>query len=76
MRSRGRNVDADRRLLVVPSYSSEFTHVFEARHLSPADARPDDDEEIAVERRPIADALSALSDAGSIAALALWLEQR
>lgn len=62
--------------LVVPSYSSEFTHVFEARHLSPADARPDDDEEIAVERRPIADALSALSDAGSIAALALWLEQR
>jgi len=61
---------------VVPSYSSEYTHVFEARELSAASGRLDEDEDIEVERRPLEGLLTALSDAGSIAALALWLEQR
>lgn len=61
---------------VVPSYSTEFTHVFEATGLSPAHGLADDDEEIVVERLAPAEALGALSDAGSIAALALWLAER
>jgi ADP-ribose pyrophosphatase len=62
--------------LVVPAYSTEYTHVFEARDLSAATGVPDDDEDIAVERRPVAGLLERLSDAGSIAALALWLERK
>lgn len=61
---------------VVPSYSTEVTHVFEASGLTPADADADDDEDIELERLPIGAALTALSDAGSIAALALWLDAR
>jgi ADP-ribose pyrophosphatase len=61
---------------VVPAYSTEYTHVFEARDLSAASGVPDDDEDIAVERRSIDGLLGQLSDAGSIAALALWLERR
>jgi ADP-ribose pyrophosphatase len=60
---------------VVPSYSSEYSHVFEARELRPATAPLDEDEDIAVERRTLAGLLRELSDAGSIAALALWLDQ-
>jgi ADP-ribose pyrophosphatase len=58
---------------VAPSYSTEFTHVFEARGLTPVDGGvPDEDEDISIERRPAAEALTEVSDAGSIAALALW----
>jgi ADP-ribose pyrophosphatase len=62
---------------VVPSYSTEFTHVFEASGLSSAERGvPDEDEDIAVERRPAEGSLGMLSDAGSIAALALWQASR
>ena len=60
-----------------PAYSTELVHVFEACELSeaaPADL--DEDEDIEVERLPLANALDQLDDAASIAALALWLEQR
>ena len=58
-----------------PGYSTELVHVFEATDLRQADpADLDDDEDIEVERRPLAGALGKLDDAASIAALALWLE--
>ncbi len=58
----------------VPAYSTEFVHVFEASELAPL-AEPvalDDDEDIEVRLIPVEDALGELSDAVSIAALALW----
>jgi ADP-ribose pyrophosphatase len=58
-----------------PGYSTELVHVFEASDLRQADpADLDDDEDIEVERLPLAGALGELDDAASIAALALWLE--
>jgi ADP-ribose pyrophosphatase len=58
---------------VVPAYSTEFVHVFEAVGLFPAAPRPlDDDEDVEVERIPIAEAWTRLSDATSLAALGLW----
>ena len=58
-----------------PGYSTELVHVFEASGLSEADpADLDDDEDIEVERLPLAGALGELDDAASIAGLALWLE--
>jgi ADP-ribose pyrophosphatase len=58
-----------------PAYSTELVHVFEASGLGKADpADLDDDEDIEVERLPLAGALGELDDAASIAALALWLE--
>ena len=58
-----------------PGYSTELVYVFEATGLSGADpAELDDDEDIDVERLPLAGALGALDDAASIAGLALWLE--
>jgi ADP-ribose diphosphatase len=60
-----------------PGYSTELVHVFEASDLRAAEpADLDDDEDIEVERLPLAGALSKLDDAASIAALALWLEQQ
>ena len=59
-----------------PGYSTELVHVFEASDLSEAHpAELDDDEDIEVERLPLAGALTQLDDAASIAALALWLER-
>jgi 8-oxo-dGTP pyrophosphatase MutT (NUDIX family) len=61
----------------VPAYSTELVHVFAASGVSAADpAHADEDEDIDVERLPVARALTQLDDAVSIAALALWLEQR
>jgi ADP-ribose pyrophosphatase len=58
---------------VVPAYSTERTHVFEARGLGPAElAGLDADEDIEVERVSVEDAWARLSDGGSLAALALW----
>lgn len=58
-----------------PGYSTELVHVFEATELGEADpAELDDDEDIEVERLPLAGAIGELDDAASIAALALWLE--
>lgn len=59
---------------VVPAYSTEHTHVFEASGLSPAGpAVLDDDEDVEVEQLPPDAAWARLSDAASLAALALWL---
>jgi ADP-ribose pyrophosphatase len=56
-----------------PAYSTELVHVFVARQLGTAPpARLDDDEELEVERRPLAAGLGGIDDAASIAALALW----
>jgi ADP-ribose pyrophosphatase len=57
----------------VPAYSTELVHVFEATRLTQAtQAALDADEDIEVERLAIPEARGALSDAVSIAALALW----
>lgn len=61
----------------VPAYSTELVHVYVASGLSPADgAQLDDDEDVEVERLSLVGVLGRLSDAVSIAALALWLEER
>jgi ADP-ribose pyrophosphatase len=65
------------RFWAVPAYSTELVHVYVASELSPADgASLDDDEDLAVERVSLVGVLERLSDAVSIAALALWLEER
>jgi ADP-ribose pyrophosphatase len=65
------------RFWAVPAYSTELVHVFEARGLSRAEGvAPDADEDVEVERLPLAGALHELSDAVSVAALALWLDDR
>jgi ADP-ribose pyrophosphatase len=58
----------------VPAYSTEYVHVFEAAGVAPATALAglDDDEDIDVRLIPLERALTELSDAVSIAALALW----
>jgi ADP-ribose pyrophosphatase len=61
---------------VVPAYSTERTHVFEASDLTRAPAAPlDDDENLEVERIPVEQAWEQLSDGTSLAALALWLRR-
>lgn len=61
----------------VPAYSTEYVHVFEATGLTAVASRAqDDDEDVEVERVPVAAALDALSDAVSVAALALWQRRR
>jgi ADP-ribose pyrophosphatase len=63
------------RFWAAPAYSTEFVHVWEARDLHAADpAELDDDEDIEVERRPLATRFDGLADAASIAALALWFQ--
>ena len=58
---------------VVPAYSTELTHAFEATGLSPAaPAQLDDDEDVEVERIEVEAAWERLSDGASLAALALW----
>ena len=58
---------------VVPSYSTEFSHVFVASALSAVDSpHRDEDEDIEVERVPAREAFGRVEDAGSLAALALW----
>lgn len=62
---------------VVPAYSTEYSHVFVAGGLSQVDSPYlDEDEDIEVERVPAESALGRVSDAGSLAALALWRDQR
>jgi ADP-ribose diphosphatase len=61
----------------VPAYSTEFVHAYGAAGLWAASgAAPDDDEDVEVERIPLVGGLARLSDAVSVAALALWLEAR
>ena len=58
----------------VPAYSTEHVHVFEATGVTSAAAPGgmDDDEDIEVLLVPLERALEELSDAVSIAALAVW----
>jgi 8-oxo-dGTP pyrophosphatase MutT (NUDIX family) len=57
----------------VPAYSTEFVHVFEAAELSAVPSlHLDEDEDIEVERAAAGEAEALVSDAGSLAALALW----
>jgi ADP-ribose pyrophosphatase len=61
----------------VPAYSTEFVHVFVAADLSRVDgARLDEDEDVETERVRLVGILDRLSDACSLAGLALWLEER
>jgi ADP-ribose pyrophosphatase len=61
------------RFWAAPAYSTEYVHVWLARGLSAAPpASLDEDEDLEVERRPLTAELEEFSDAGSIAALALW----
>jgi ADP-ribose pyrophosphatase len=61
---------------VVPAYSTERTHVFEASGLTLAPAAPlDADEDIELERIRVEQAWERLSDGVSLAALALWLRR-
>jgi ADP-ribose pyrophosphatase len=58
-----------------PDYSTEYVHVFEAREL--VDVGIGDREEgddLVVERRALRGVIGELSDANSLAALALWLQ--
>ena len=57
-----------------PAYSTEYAHVFEASELAPIESPGlDADEDVVVERLPLRGVLGKLSDAGSLGALALWL---
>ena len=57
-----------------PDYSTEYVHVFEAGDLREVGSTGlDEDEDVVVERLPLKGVLGQLSDAGSLAALALWL---
>jgi 8-oxo-dGTP pyrophosphatase MutT (NUDIX family) len=57
-----------------PDYSTEYVHVFEAGDLREVGSTGlDEDEDVVVERLPLKGVLGELSDAGSLAALALWL---
>jgi ADP-ribose pyrophosphatase len=61
----------------VPAYSTEYVHVFEATGLtSVPPAGMDHDEDVEVERVALSQALEAVSDAVSVAALALWQRRR
>jgi ADP-ribose pyrophosphatase len=60
-----------------PAYSTEFVHVFTATDLRRVDpGKLDEDEDVEVERIPLAGSLTRLADAASVGALALWLEAR
>lgn len=56
-----------------PEYSTEFVHVLAGRCSGFAHAEHDADEEIEVVRLSPAEALGRLGDAGSVAALGLWM---
>jgi ADP-ribose pyrophosphatase len=61
----------------VPAYSTEYVHVFEATGLtSVPPVAMDHDEDVEVERIAHAQALETVSDAVSVAALALWQRRR
>lgn len=65
------------RFWAVPAYSTELVHVYVASGLAPAGGGElDPDEDVDVERVSLVGVLERLSDAVSIAALALWLEER
>ena len=61
----------------VPAYSTEFVHVFGATGLQPeTSATVDEDEDVEVERVALQLAADMVSDAVSLAAIALWQRHR
>jgi 8-oxo-dGTP pyrophosphatase MutT (NUDIX family) len=59
-----------------PDYSTEYVHAFEATELvevGPASPK-EDEEDLEVDRLPLRGVIGELSDANSLAALALWLQ--
>jgi ADP-ribose pyrophosphatase len=58
-----------------PAYSSERVTAFAGEASGEAVAEADEDEEIEVQRLPVAEVLAALEDGVSIAAFALWMRQ-
>jgi ADP-ribose pyrophosphatase len=59
-----------------PAYSTERVTAFEATGLSESPGSPDADEEITVQWRRLEELPAVLSDATSMAGLALWLRTR
>jgi ADP-ribose pyrophosphatase len=59
-----------------PDYATEFVHAFEATELvQVGDSSPKEDEEdLEVDRLPLRGVIGELSDANSLAALALWMQ--
>ena len=60
---------------LAPEYSTEFVHVLAGSCSGVRLAEHDADEDITVVRLPPERALAALEDAGSVAALGLWMRQ-
>ena len=58
-----------------PAYSTERVTVLAGTVSGDADGELDPDEEIEVVRVPVEDVLPQLEDAGSVAALALWMRE-
>lgn len=58
-----------------PEYSTEFVRALAGRCSGVAEAAADADEDITVVRMPPERALAALEDAGSVAALGLWVRE-
>lgn len=56
-----------------PEYSTEYVTVLAGECSGTASAPHDDDEDIEVVRLPLAEALARVEDAGSVAALGLWM---
>ena len=58
-----------------PDYSTEYVHVFEARDLVDVGiGEREEGDDLVVERRALRGVIGELSDANSLAALALWLQ--
>jgi ADP-ribose pyrophosphatase len=58
-----------------PDYSTEYVHVFEARELVDVGiGEREEGDDLVVERRGLRGVIGELSDANSLAALALWLQ--
>jgi ADP-ribose pyrophosphatase len=58
-----------------PDYSTEYVHVFEARELVDVGiGEREEGDDLVVERRGLRGVIGDLSDANSLAALALWLQ--
>lgn len=59
-----------------PDYATEYVHAFEATELVQVGAASpkEDEEDLEVDRLPLRGVIGELSDANSLAALALWLQ--
>ena len=59
-----------------PDYSTEFVHAYEARELADVGiGEREEGDDLVTERLPLARLVDELSDANSLAALALWLQR-